>query len=323
MRPWLIGGLLAVALSAAPISAAAGKCAMTEPDRLWMESSLAAWQSVSTERLKLSPHRMPTIVTFDAKCRFERGSGSQAWKGEPHAGTVRLPDGNEAPAQVTSFAGKDEKTQTDFFVMALPSIWQAAKIPVADDPGGLTAVFLHEFSHTRQIDPLKSVFAAANAARRMDDNTNDDSLQKHFQSDPAYVAVAEKEIDLLYRAAAEPDDIAARKLAGQALALIEARQKRWFVGDDSYWKNYDDLFLTMEGFGQWVAYAWLADPRGGGLEAGAARDKMKGTRWWSQTEGLGLFLVIDRFVPDWTQRAFAPTPALGIDLLRLAAAGAS
>jgi len=317
----VIAGLALVVAS--PIAAAAPNCLMSENDSAWVKSSLAAWQEVSTERMKLAAHRAPTILFFDAKCRFERASGSQAWNGEPHSGTVRLPDGNEAPAQVTSFAGRDEKTKSDFFVMALPSVWQAAKIPIATDPKGLTAVFLHEFSHTRQIEPLKSVFAAANAARKMDDDTNDDSLQKHFQSDPAYVAVAEKEMDLLYRAAAEPDDAAARKLAAQALALIEARQKRWFVGDEAYWKNYDDLFLTMEGFGQWVAYAWLADPRGGGMEAGAARDKMKGTKWWSQTEGLGLFLVIDRFVPDWTRRAFAPTPALGIDLLRLAAAPAA
>jgi hypothetical protein len=43
-------------------------------------------------------------------------------------------------------------------------------------------------------------------------------------------------------------------------------------------------------------------------------------RWWSQEEGLSLFLIIDRFVPDWPQRAFAPSPALGIDLLKIAAA---
>lgn len=318
----LVAGMLALT-SAWPSFAAQSNCRMSEPDRAWVESSLAAWQKVSTERMKLAAHRLPTMVFFDAKCRFERPGGSQAWTSEAHSGTVRLPDGNEAPAQVTSFAGKDDKTQTDFFVMALPSVWEAAKMPIAADPRGLTAVFLHEFSHTRQIESLKAVFAAANVARPMDDNTNDDSLQKNFQRDPIYVAVAEKEMDLLYRAAAEPDDAAARKLAAQALALIEARQKRWFVGADSYWKNYDDLFLTMEGFGQWVAYAWLADPRGGGMEAGAARDKMKGTKWWSQTEGLGLFLVIDRFVPDWTQRAFAPTPALGIDLLRLAAGPAA
>jgi len=317
----LISGILALAM-AGSAPAASAKCAMAEPDRVWVESALSAWQMVSAERLKLAAHRMPMIVFFDAKCRFERVSGSQVWKSEPHAGTVRLPDGNEAPAQVPSFASRDENTQSDYFVMALPSIWQAAKIPIAADPKGLTAVFLHEFSHTRQTEPLKSAFDTAKAAHPMDDDTNDDSLQKHFQSDPTYVAVAEKEMDLLYRAAAEPDNVAAKKLAAQALALIEARQKRWFVGGDAYWKNYDDLFLTMEGFGQWVAYAWLADPQGGGMESGAARDKMKGTKWWSQTEGLGLFLVIDRFVPDWPQRAFAPTPALGIDLLRLAAAPA-
>ena len=83
---------------------------------------------------------------------------------------------------------------------------------------------------------------------------------------------------------------------------------------------YGQRFLTSEGFGQWVAYAWLADPKGGGMAMDAAREKMRGKRrQWSQEEGLGLFLVIDRFVPDWPARMFARRPALGIDLLRLAA----
>ncbi|HET7708872.1 MAG TPA: hypothetical protein VFK50_04975 [Sphingomicrobium sp.] len=317
MQHLLLGGALAL-VAAWPSLAAKPGCAMSPVDRAWVDSSFAAWRQVSTAQLKLAEHRPPAIVFFGASCRFQRAAFSGPWKAELHSGKIRLPDGNLAPAQVTSFAGKDEKSQTDFFVMALPSVWQAANIPIAADPRGLTAVFLHEFSHTRQVEPLKSVFAAAEAVRKMPDDFNDDSLQKHFQGDPAYVAVVEKEVDLLYRAAADPEDAAARKLAAEALALIEARQKRWFVGTDSYWKNYDDLFLTMEGFGQWVAYAWLADTKGGGMEAAAARDKMKGTRWWTQTEGLALFLVIDRFVPDWPQRAFAKKPALGIDLLRLA-----
>ena len=129
----------------------------------------------------------------------------------------------------------------------------------------------------------------------------------------------EKESDLLYRAAAEPDDAKARGLARQALALMEARQKRWFTGKDEMWKPYDDLFLSMEGFGQWDAYAWLSDPKGAGLTTDAAREKMRGKRrWWSQEEGLGLFLVIDRFVPNWAAQAFGSPPALAIDLLRQA-----
>lgn len=306
------------ALALAGTAEAKPRCAMSAPEKAWVEASLRAWDQVATARLKLLPQNQPTIIMFDAKCRFERvGAG---WRPTPHSGSILLPDGNTVPAQVTSFAGQDDKTGQGFFVMALPSVWEAAKVPVARDWKGLTAVFLHEFSHTRQLDPLKPAFAAAEAARKMPDDFSDDSLQEHFQSDPAYVAVIEKEIGLLFKAAAEPDPAAARKLVREALALIEARQKRWFVGEDAYWKKYDDLFLTMEGFGQWVAYAWLADPAGGRMEAGAARDKMAGTRWWSQNQGLALYLVIDRFVPDWPQRTFAAQPALGLDLLRLAAA---
>lgn len=293
----ILSGLIVLSL-AANASAASPSCVMSKPERAWVEGALQAWRTVSTKQLKLDPHRQPTIVVFDSRCRFEKVADQASWKAEPHKGSIRVPDGNQVSAQVTSFAGSDDKFTASFFVMALPSIWEAANIPISGDLKGLTAVFLHEFSHTRQIVPLKPIFEAAEAVRKMPDEFSDDSLQKHFASDPAYVAVIEKEIALLFRAAAEPDAAKARKLAADALALMQARQKRWFVGADSYWKNYDDLFLTMEGFGQWVPYTWLADPAGGRMEARAARDKMAGTPWWSQEEGLALFLVIDRFVPD-------------------------
>lgn len=293
-------------------------CVMSPAERAWVESSLEAWRHMSVNRLELSPAPLPTIVVFDEKCRFERASGQTGWREEAHSGLIRLPNGDQAPAQVTSFAGSSDKTGP-FFVMALPSVWEAAKIAMSGDWLGLTGVFLHEFSHTRHVAALKPAFDAANAAREMGDDTTDDSLQKYFQSDPAYVAVIEKERDLLFEAAAEPDQAKARKLAADALALMEARQKRWFTDEDSYWKSYDDLFLTMEGFGQWVAFAWLADPAGGKLTSDSARDKMRGGRkWWSQDEGLALLMVVDRFVPDWPKRAFAAQPMLGIDLLRLA-----
>ena len=75
----------------------------------------------------------------------------------------------------------------------------------------------------------------------------------------------------------------------------------------------------MEGFGQWAAYAWLSDPQGGGMTTAAAQTKMRGSRrWWSQEEGLALFLVIDRFLPGWAQRAFGNPPSMGIEMLRQA-----
>ena len=214
----------------------------------------------------------------------------------------------------------NDKTGEPFFVMALPSMWEAAKISKSGDPG-LTGVFLHEFSHATQAPVLRPLWAAAKARYKEPEDINDDQIQHVFQKDPAYVAVAEKERDLLFKAANEPEAAKAKALVREALALREARQKRWFTGADEVWTPYDEIFLTMEGFGQWVAYAWLADTRGEGLAPAEAQSKMRGgRRWWSQDTGFSAFLIIDRFVPDWPSLAFASEPALAVDLLRMAAA---
>ena len=304
--------------SAAPAAA----CVMTAAERTWIDSALQASDQVMVQRLRLARDRRPTIILFDDRCRFEaRGAAGGRWIATPHRGKIRLPDGKQIDAGVTAFASRVENTGERFFVMALPSLWYAANAFKPGDRLGLTGVFLHEFSHTRQMDVLQPRFEAAEAIYKMPDDFGDDSVQKHFQADPAYVAVAEKETALLYRAAREPDAATARGLARQALQLIEARQRRWFVGEDSRWKAYDDIFLTMEGFGQWAGYAWLSDPQGGAMAASEAEAKMRGSRrWWSQEQGLALFLVIDRFVPNWAEQAFGSPPALGIDLLRQAVA---
>ncbi len=310
-----LAGLLAAAGAsvAAPKDAA---CAMTDQDRAWVDGALAASDYIMDQRLHLPRVPHPTIILFNEHCRFESsGSGKPAWVGEAHSGKIRLQK-NSIPARIVAMEDYDNQTGREFFVMSLPSIWEAAGLMKPGDKG-LTAVFLHEFSHSRQSPALKPVIDAATAKYPVPDYFNDDSLQKRFESDPAYVAVYEKEAGLLYRAAAEPDVAKARELAKQALDLMEARQKRWFTGEDAMWKPWDDIYLTMEGFGQWNAYAWLSDPKGGGMTRDAAREKMRGKRkWWSQEEGLGLFLVIDRFVPNWAAEAFAPQPKLGMDLLR-------
>jgi hypothetical protein len=308
---WLLCAMPVLLGASAPAPPA---CTLTPAEQHWVDGSLSAWNWVYRTRLGLSGSPQTLIVLFNNQCRFEARLGDRmAWKGVPHKGSVALPDGDTMPPAVTSYASADDKTGQVYFVMALPEIWEAAG-KFAGDPAGLTAVFLHEFGHTSQVLPLKPVFDAAKAGFPVPEPLNDDRIQALFGADPVYVAVWEKERDLLYAAAHEPDDAKARKLAAQAHALIVARQKRWFTGGDAVWKGYDDLFLTMEGFGQFAAYAWLADPGGGRLSKAEAEKKMRG-RWWSQDEGLGLFVLLDRFVPDWPARMFAPKPALGVDLL--------
>lgn len=312
----------AIATTAPAVADGTEPCTMSAVERGWVDGSIQAWRYMARERLKLPPEAPSKIVVFNERCQFEAMTTDRPkWAGRVHGGEVSLPDGSDMPVGVASATMHDDKQDLSFFVMALPSIWEARSISMPGDANGLRGVFLHEFAHVRQISALKPAFAAASAIQPMPDDLDDDGVQKRFGSDPAYAAVAEKEMRLLSDAANEPDESKARELARQALALIEARQSRWFTGTDAIWKHYDDIFLTMEGFGQWTAYAWLSDPRGGAMTRAAAEEKMRGRkRWWTQEEGLSLFLVIDRFVPDWPQRAFADKPALGIDLLRLAVA---
>jgi hypothetical protein len=214
----------------APASAqSATTCTMSPDERAWVENALHASDDVMLRRLHLPPDPRPIIIVFNDRCRFESRSGS-GWAGSPHKGKVRLPDGTQADAVITSFASRVGMRGQRFFVMALPSVWRTGTTIKSDDPLGLTGVFLHEFSHTRQMDALQGRFEAAAAIYKMPDDFNDDSIQQHFKSDPAYAASIGQETDLLYRAAAEPDSGKSRALARLALALLDARQRRWFVG---------------------------------------------------------------------------------------------
>ena len=163
--------------------------------------------------------------------------------------------------------------------MALPAVWQAGGKASAGRLG-LTGVFLHEFSHTRQMNVLRPAFEAAAVIYKMPDDFNDDSIQKKFKSDPIYAALIEKETDVLYRAAEEPDEGKARALPRRALALIDARQKRWFAGRDAKLKAYDDHFpdhgrvRPMEGLCVAVVHERWRHDAGGGASEDARKPRM-------------------------------------------------
>ena len=102
--------------------------------------------------------------------------------------------------------------------------------------------------------------------------------------------------------------------------MMRERHARWFVGDNAVFAILDDTFLSLEGSAQWAATAWLSHPQGGGMTRDAAVAKMLGRgRWWAQDAGLGLFLLVDRLVPDWPSLVFR-SPSMGaIALLERAA----
>ncbi|MDG2523591.1 hypothetical protein P7B02_18840 [Caulobacter segnis] len=319
----MIRNLAAALLLSVAAPAAQAACLMTPEDSNFANRAIGAWSTTARQDLQLSAGERPTIVLFDQTCAYTAGpAGPVSWNGVAHGGQVKLPDGQAIPARVASFAAPFDENRKAFFVMALPSIWQGAGVDSALGLEGLMqGVLIHEMTHTRQFYYVSPRLAELTAQYGLPDDLSDDSLQAAFAKDEAYVAAYEDELGALFQALNARSETQARAYTRQALAKMRARRAQFFVGDNAKWAPLDDLFLTMEGLGQWAAFAWTT--RGRGVDTGTAvRELRRGGRFWSQDEGLVLFLLVDRLVPDWQSRAFDPVkPALAEELLALAAGG--
>ena len=311
--------LIALSLAASLILPAGAQCAMSPEDKAWVEVSLSNWRVAERELLRLEPAPMPLILVADATCVYQAlpdADGRADWRSEPHHGAVPLPGGEQVPLGPLSFAAPASGDAAGFLVMTLPSVWRAAGV---DSEIGLSAlmdgVMLHEIMHTRQFEFIAPKLTALNAP----DDLDDDSLQARWKDNAAYVAAFEAERDALFAAALASDDEDARAKAAEALSLMRARRERFFVGADATWAAYDDIFLTMEGLGQWIAYAWYVRTRPEMTPDAIRAVVRRGGKYWSQDEGLALFLVIDRLVPGWQAYGFATEPDFAEALLARAA----
>lgn len=295
---------------------------MESTDAAWLGEAVTTWRFVAREKLRLPSDRTPRMVVFDKGCVFDvpAGAATLPKEGTPHAGKVRLPDGTEIPAGVVSFA-KPEGATT-LLVMSLPSVWRGKVTSGLGLERLMHAVLLHEATHTAHADFVFRRLDELTRRYGLPDDINDDSLQDAYKANPAYVADYEKERDLFYAAAGAPTDAEARRLAAEGLAAYRARRARWFTGDAGKWAALDDVFLAMEGLGQWAAYAWLVDPRGPALDAAVALKEMRrGGKHWTQEEGLAVFLVLDRLSPGWQSRLLAADPPSLEEALVRAVAG--
>lgn len=316
--------LLPLGISARTTSGAVGappSCVMSAKDRSWLAGSLENWRVAERTILELPPAPLPTIVTADIVCSFTRAAGTDnagAWSAKPHDKTVIMPDGKMVPLGPISFASASERPgQPSYFAMSLPSVWRAAGVKSGLGLERLMdGVMLHELMHTRQFYFATPRLAGITRRYKLVHDIGDDSLQEHFEHDSAYAAAYLRERDPLFAAAAAPNANEARRLAAIALAKLKARRAHWFSGRSAYWSEYDDVFLTMERLGQWLAYRWYVSPSGPHIVPDVAlREVRRGGKYWTQDEGLALFLVVDRLVPDWQRLAFAKRPLLAAALL--------
>lgn len=285
----------------------------------WLEASLDDWHRVKRNALKLPDSPRPLMILFDEKCRvsLEPGKSLKAMRAEPHNGIVALPGGRSVPAQLITFAAtyEDQRTKYPFFVFSLPSVWKAAP-HLANEPNVdalIGSVFIHEMTHTlhgsfhSRLDKLEKLLAS-------DEQLDDDIIQKRFEKNDAFGDSVKSETDLLYLAAIAPSEADSRSQTRRALAMIEKRRETFLAGkQNAAYAELEDVFLTMEGAANWAAYRAALDK---GFERQKALGLIRrGGKYWSQDQGLAIFLVIDRLLPGWQKRAFAPKAATALELL--------
>ena len=304
----------------------------------WLGRWFNAWELVSKELLAIPVGPLPEMVFYDTARVYTTSAvtaptgtpvrgpalyGRQLpWKVAPHGDTLTLPEGRPVPVGLMSFAGAD-KAGGSFFVMAAPSFWKNAGIESRELSLDkmLTGVFLHEFTHTRQYDGFGILVDAIERDHPFTDiPLNDDIVQGYFKSDSEYVRAFRAETDAFYAAAGARSVREAKILAKKALGMLKVRQNKYFTGSKAVLKKLDDIFLSMEGLGQYVAVYWLVHPRGGNLPPDVAVNGFRRKRnQWSQEEGLAMFLALVRLAkPDWAREQFGAQPVTIVELLEKA-----
>jgi len=304
--------MLAIIVSAL-ISAGAlpAPCHLSNGDQAWLDQSMRAWNYASTHLSGIGHVKKIEAIIFDKDCvvtsKTAMNGGPNVWTAHLHGGQIQLPDGNKTPAAVTSFAGSDDKTGTSFFVMSTPSVWRAAG---KDGKGTslenlMTAVMLHEGTHVAQMPTYGREIGKIAERNHLPESFNDDSIQAEFGKNLEFTASVERESLLLFNASQAKTRAEAVRLARSALDMMKARQARWYTGKDAYQTEAEAVWLTLEGSGQWLAYTWEVDPRGGRVRSADVLPGFKNDRWWSQREGFAAFMAVQRLTGStWRREAF-------------------
>ncbi len=176
----------------------------------------AAWQLVSKEIYSLDITRPVEFVFFDENYVYSTSVISvrdgelidgpalfdkkATWRKKAHMGKITLPDKQTLPVGLMSFASPltgDGKNA--FFVMPLPKFWKASGVESKEIglDNLVTGVFLHEFSHTQQMQNF-GIKMTAYEQDKMFANVNfsDDIIQDYFEKDTIYTTMFREETEL-------------------------------------------------------------------------------------------------------------------------------
>lgn len=293
----------------------------------------AAWQLVSSEVFKINKVKPVEFVFFDDQYVYStsaitipkglvvKGNNLMnlklTWRKSLHHDTLTLPDRTKVPVGLMSFAS--EVNGNAFFVMPLLSFWQHNEIKSKElgTEKLVTGVFLHEFSHSQQMENFGKKISSYESTTHFEAPFSDDIVQHLFGKNEAYISLYKQEVSFLYSSV--KDEKLDQTLVNKALETMQNRQQTFFKDKFVALKEIDRFFLTMEGLGQYTMYLWLIHPKGGNIPVtDAIAGVRRGSKWWSQDEGFGLFLVLDRLtIPSaWATGLFGDSTEDVISLIK-------
>ena len=307
-------------------------CRFPDSEVAWVQRALDGWDLVSRDFLAMAPAPLPWIVLFDASCVWHLAGERTAWiqaqpittpltfrgeavpvRAQTHDGTMFLPSGTPMAVAMKASTSLYHNGRAAFFVMAMPSVWQTREVSAPARAEYLLGVFSHEMTHIRLLVAINRRVNELVRENSLAYPVNDDHIQQEFQRVRGFAAAFSRERDLFYRAALDPARDRRRELTRAALKMVRNRHARYFTGADAAYAEIESLFLTLEGVGQWASYR-LNRARAGN-QSEALRLVREKRRYWSQDEGLALFLLIDALVPGWQTRIFTESPASPFALL--------
>lgn len=322
--------LLACALLATVTHAAPQN--LNEPTLAWMQATLDSWETNCRRDLRITVEPLPWVIFYDesrawhlkAEKRllpsYEASSHSLRFAGRNYPLIRVARKGNELwvpgrdpiavdPAKPQAVAMLYDEERKPFFIIPLPDLFHRLAGP--DHASNLDELFLgeaaHELTHTRHLVYAMPQIKRLRARYKLPESFDDNIIQQEFGTNDEYKRLYDEERKHLTNAILARDLDECRRAVEKALSVIRKRKERFFVGDRAGYSDLEDIFLAMEGLAMWVQY------RTARARAPAGEEWLKTLitlserhEAWSQEEGLGLFLLIDRLAPGWQTRFLSP-----------------
>lgn len=284
----------------------------------------SAWELISMDVYKMNKVKPVEFIFFDNTYVYSTSnvtipdgisiSGpillnlNLKWKKAVHNGSIIMPDKTKMDVGIMAFASTiPNENGKSIFVMPLPSLWKEAGVNSSELglDNLLTGIFIHEFSHTQLMQNFGEQLSLLENSTDFNIPFDDNLIQSIFQKDINYVKAYNQELDILYYIIKQEEFN--KGLFNRSLALMKQRHNAFFKENYKELVTLEDLFLTMEGLGQYSMYLWLIHPKGGNFNKKVAIDGVRKTKkWWSQEQGFAMFLVLEKISKSkkWAKELF-------------------